>query len=394
MFHALLALALVSAVAPFEARTLDGRTLKGSLVELSADHATIASADGRASLDTKQLLAISRNRNETPNRHATGLVVELMDGSVIRADQYLVHGGNARITLEGGDVLETPTSAVRTVQFQASAEASAEWSRLLGRRADSDLLVVRAEGSLDAHQGILHDVADDTVRFDLDGEVLAIRRSKVYGLAYRHSSAAELPPAVCRITDTTGSQWAARSLTLNGKLQWVTAAGLSVSQPLERIAEIDFSDGKLTYLSDMKPESTVWTPFFAVGKPLPAMEQFYAPRFDRGFRAGGLELGGVPYAKGLAVHAHTKLVYHLPSGFRRFMATVGMDDAARPNGAVRLVIRGDDRPLWDGQVSGNEAPKTIDVDVAASRHLTVEVDFIGSLTAGSRLLLCNARVVK
>jgi hypothetical protein len=394
MTNILLAILLGSVAGPFEAHTLDGRTLTGPLVELSADRATILTAGGRRSLETDKLLTLSQKRQSKPLPPAAAAVVELIDGSLIKANQYVVRGSQAQITIAGGEIVEAPTSAIRTVQFHPSAEFNSEWLRLLEAMADSDLLVVRTDGSLDAHKGVLHDVTEDAVRFDLDGEILPVRRSKLYGLAYRHSVAAELPPAVCRITDSAGSQWSVRSLTLSEKLQWATPAGLAVSQPLQNIAEIDFSGGKLVYLSDLKPESSVWTPLFAAEKPLPAVKRFYAPRFDRGFDSTGLELAGVHYAKGLALHARTELVYRLPAGFRRFLATAGIDDAARPAGKVRLVFRGDDKLLWEAEIAGGLAPQTIELDVAGIRRLTVQVDFAGSLTAGDRLLLCNARIVK
>ena len=77
------------------------------------------------------------------------------------------------------------------------------------------------------------------------------------------------------------------------------------------------------------------------------MEQFYAPRFDRNFDGGPLQLGGTPYRKGLALHGRTELVYRLPDRFSRFRAVAGIDDAVRPGGKVRLVVRGDDKVLLD-----------------------------------------------
>jgi hypothetical protein len=379
----------------FEAHTLDGQTLTGPLAELSADRATLLTAGGRVSLGTDKLLEVSQKGEVRPGlRSAAPVVVELEDGSVIAANQYTVQGSQAKITLSGGETVEAPTSAVRTVQFQPSPALEPEWSRLAEAKADSDLLIVRTEGTLDAHKGVLHDVTNDAVRFDLDGEILPVRRSKVYGLAYRHRVAAEMPAAICRITDAAGSQWSVRSLALADKLQWGTPAGLTVTQPLENVIQIDFSGGKLVYLSDLKPESAVWTPFFAAETPLPAVKRFYAPRFDRGFDSAGLRLAGVDYPKGLALHARTEIVYRLPTGFRRFVATVGIDDAARPGGKVRLVVRGDDKVLWEGEIAGDQSPKTVEAAVAGVRRLSVQVDFAGGLTAGDRLLLCNARIVK
>ncbi|MEN6448990.1 MAG: NPCBM/NEW2 domain-containing protein [Thermoguttaceae bacterium] len=402
MMQFLLALFLASAAAPFEAQTLDGRTLSGSLAELSATRLAIVTSDGRVSLDTSKLLTLSQKRDGRRPRPSASVVIELSDGSLLRAVEYTVQGGKVRIKLTDGEVVESPINAVRTVQFQPSAELDAEWSRLLDGKADGDLLVIRSEGSLDTQRGVLQDVTADSVRFDLDGEVLPVRRSKVYGLVYRHSAAAELPAAICRLTDAAGSRWAVRSLQLGsgrqasaaGKLQWTTPTGLTVSEPLASVAEIDFSGGKQVYLSDLKPESTTWTPFFAAGDPLPALKRLYGPRFDRGFDAAGLVLGGERYDKGVAVHAHTNLVYRLPAGFHRFAAIAGLDEAARPGGKVRLRLSGDDQVLWEGEITGADAPKAIDLGVAGIRRLTIDVDFVGNSPTGARLLLCKARIVK
>ena len=168
----------------------------------------------------------------------------------------------------------------------------------VGMNADSDLLVVRKDESLDYHKGVLHDVTDDAVRFELDGDILPVKRSKVYGFAYRHGVPASRPPAICRITDAAGSQWPVHSLGLAGKLQWTTPAGLNVAQAIDKIVQIDFSGGKIVYLSDLKPESVRWTPYFGPRKPLAAEEQFYAPRFDHNFDGGTLLLAGTSIPQG------------------------------------------------------------------------------------------------
>ncbi len=71
------------------------------------------------------------------------MVVELVDGSTIFGRQYVVQGNRAKITLHDGEDIDVPASAVRTVQLQQKSGApAAEWSRLTGSKADSDLLVV------------------------------------------------------------------------------------------------------------------------------------------------------------------------------------------------------------------------------------------------------------
>lgn len=391
----LLAVLLTTAAPPFEVQTLDGQTLIGPLAELTADRLGLDAADGRVTLETERLLSISSKQKPVPAPYAPRVAIELTDGSSILGRQYVVQGTRARITLSDGEVLETPTSIVRTVRLQQESGAeSAEWARLVNMKVDSDLLVVRKDESIDYHKGVLHDVTADAVRFDLDGELLAVKRSKVYGFAYRHVAETELPPTVCRITDAAGSQWSARSLGLSAKLEWTTPAGLSVAQSADKIVQIDFSGGKIVYLSDLKPESVRWTPYFGAGKPLAAVAQFYAPRYDRNFDSGPLQLGGTQYRKGLALHSRTEIVYRLPGPFSRFRAIAGIDDAVRPGGKVRLVLRGDGRQLLEAALLGSDAPRLVDLDLTGIRRLTIVVDFGDSLSTGDSLLLCNARLSK
>ena len=51
--------------------------------------------------------------------------------------------------------------------------------------------------------------------------------------------------------------------------------------PWRSCSEIDFSGGKVLYLSDLQPESVAWNPYFHLDSELPILSQFYAPRQDR-----------------------------------------------------------------------------------------------------------------
>ena len=391
----IVAFLLTAATPTFEARTADGQTIVGVPVELGPARLTLAGPGGRTPVDAARLLTVVSQQDPRRRPRPFRVVVELVDGSTIEAAQYVAREGLAEISLiTGDDLLKVPLRAVRSVQFPRETDVlDAEWTRLTGGPADSDLLVVRVQETLDRHKGVLHEVTESAVRFDLEGEILAVKRSKIYGFTYRHSAAA-LPPAICAITDAAGSRWAAREVSLAGKLQWTTCAGLRVSAPLEDVAEIDFSRGKVAYLSDLKPVSSAWTPYFAGGKLLPEVARFYAPRLDRGFDSPELLLGGKPYRKGLALACRTEITYRLPEAFRRFDAVAGIDDAVRPGGRVRLVIRGDDKSLFDATLSGSEAPRAVELELTGVRRLTIVADFAGSLQPGSRLLLGNARITK
>jgi hypothetical protein len=169
---------------------------------------------------------------------------------------------------------------------------------------------------------------------------------------------------------------------------------LAVRRSLEGIERIDFSQGKIVFLSDLEPERVEWTPYFGTGKRLESLVSFFAPRQDRSLLAGPMLLDGKSMQKGLAMHSRSLITYRLPDRFSRFQALAGIDDRVRPRGNVRLVIRGDDKVLFDEIVDGTQNAKPVDIDLGHARRLTILVDFGDETDIADHLDLGDARIVK
>ncbi len=395
MWQIIFCLLLSSGSPTFEVQTLDGRIVSGSLAELTADRLTVETDSGKVFLETEKLLEVSLKHKPAASAQSPGAWIELTDGSTIVARQYTVRGDRAEIVLLDDELLETPTRTIRNVRLQHVSEAmTGQWSQIITAKLEGDVLVVRKGDNLDYHQGVLEDINSEVVRFQLDGEDLPINRAKVYGFAYRHPSGEAPPGPICRLTDIFGSRWEASKIALEKKLRLTTPAGLAVSCSPEIVASIDFSPGKIVYLSDLKWDSVAWKPFFSTLKTLPSMEQFYTPRLDRTFESNPLQLAGTEYSKGLAIRSRTEVVYRLPGSFTRLKAVVGIDDSVRPQGNVRLVIRGDNNVLLDMPIAGTDAPKPVDLDLSGVRKLSILVDFGNQSGFGDHLDLCNARIIK
>ena len=393
----LLTMGLLAAAQPtVEVQTLAGEPVTGVLAELDAKHVALQTARGRVTQAVEDLAVLSVHGRSVDPSGSASIGVELIDGSCLVGTEWSVQGGGGRLALSGGKTLELPIQHVNWVRLQTQTEtAAAEWSRIVDTTPDSDLLVTLKGGAIDSHKGILRDVSETTVRFEVDGEVLPVKRANVLGLIYFHPRGPALPESVCRLTDTTGSTWAARTVILTGgNLEWTTPAGIAVKRSLNDLVRIDYSQGKIVYLSSLKPETTTWTPFFGITKEVPALKEFFGPRVDRGLTPGPIALDKKPRSKGIALHSRTELVYRLPGKFRRFKALVGIDDRVQPYGNVRLVVRGDDRVLWEGSVTGGEAAMPLDLDVTGVRRLAILVDYGENLDTADHLDLAEARIVK
>jgi hypothetical protein len=397
MLTALLLTLMAAGPPAVQVQTLGGESLTGTLVELGPQRIGLETANGRVTLETERVAAVAPVAAPAAPAGEPAAWVRLADGSALVAASVTSAGGTTRLGFGGDRSIELPSRAVVAVRLQGHAETTAaEWARLQESQAAGDLLVVRKGNSLDSHRGILREIGPAAVRFEVDGEVLPVKREKVFGVIVCQTAARTLPESICQLVEADGSTWDAQTVGLDGgQVQWTTPLGLTVKRPLDGLVKIDFSQGKIVYLSDLKPESVEWTPYIAAGKPLASWSEFFRPRNDQSLRSGPLELGGKAYEKGLALHSRTTMVYRLPGRFQHFRAVAGIDDRFRPRGNVRLVIRGDDKELVKLTVAGtDEQPQPIDVDLGGVRRMTILVDFGDDLDVAGHLDLCEARIVK
>jgi len=276
------------------------------------------------------------------------------------------------------------------------------------KKLPGDVLLVAKQGgeSVDYLAGILGDVTADQAEFEWEGDRVNVKRSKIAAIAYHHEKAAALPDAVCRLDMADGSHIPAREITLaDDGLRIVTPAGIKLALAIADVRQADFSAGKLTYLSDVKPTSARWTPRIATPLSAELQSAYGMPRNDQSFSGSALSLAwkndSQPgrrdvrvYAKGLAIRSRTELEYRLPQGMQRFVAIAGIDPLAAAQGQVTVEIRGDGRLLWQGAVDGQRDPVELDVDLKGARRLQLVVDYGENLDYGDRLHLVEARVTK
>jgi hypothetical protein len=233
-----------------------------------------------------------------------------------------------------------------------------------------------------------------------------VKLSKIAAIVFYHAKEATLPEALCRVSLTNGSVIAAKEATLKDQqLVLESLAGVSVEFPFNQVTRIDFSSGKIAYLSDLQPTSVRWTPRVALPADAKMIAGYGKPRQNVSFDGSPLSLlwddDPVParrdvrtYQRGLAVRSQTELVYRVPDGMSRFAVTAGIDPATASQGNVTLEIRGDDRILWEGTIDGGEPPVEIDVELQAARRLQLVVDYGDNLDYGDRLHLIEARFIK
>jgi len=423
MYLGLVCAAVLAAPLEVDLQTVAGESHHGALVAISADEIALTTADGQQRWPLVDVLDIASVK--APKGAAMpAVIVSLRDGSRVHAAAYTTSGDTATIQLVDGAKLQVPTQAVHWVRWpQAGAPLAAAgaaplagggaapvanaapaadpgaqaWQQFVEQQTEADLLVVRKKDEVDSVDGQIGDVGAESVAFAIDDEKLDVKRAKIVGIVYYRAEEAAAPAPLAKVQTADGSAWAAKSLALSDAgCTLETATGAKVDVPAAALARIDFSQGKVLYLSDLDWDAaqSERTPYFGPPMPLDASVDPYAPQRDRALEGGELALGRRTYRKGLALHSRTRLVFRLPEGYRRLTALAGIDDRLSDQGSVKLEIVGDEKTLLSAIVSGGDAPLPLDLDVSGVRRLTILVDFGNDQDVADHLDLCELRIIK
>jgi hypothetical protein len=291
-----------------------------------------------------------------------------------------------------------PADLVQSIRFHAQDEAArSQWLSIAAEDEVTDVLVVRKSDPaaaerivLDQLPGVVHEVYEQELEFEIDGEKLKVSRARVEGILFRSRAAEKLVDPVCRVRDADGGVWNVKSMRLaQHDLSLETVAGAQLTIPVQRLTEIDFSAANLTYLADLEAESVEWRPYFQSPATPSSLARWFEPK------GIPLILNGQSYEKGLSLHSRTLVSYRLARNYRQLVATIGVDEQFRGTANMQLVIIGDERQLLSRAVKGSDEPFDIALNVDGVRRLKILVDFGDDRSdAGDLLYLCDARLVK
>jgi hypothetical protein len=332
--------------------------------------------------------------NATPAPAA--IEVALSDGTRFQASTFVSAKGDIKVTSALLGEISIKKGMLKSLRLQAAdPQFQDAWLKLLSKETKKDLIVVRKENKLDFIAGVAGEITETNVNFLVDGEEFPARRDAVYGVIYQPAVPPGKLAATVELRNTDLFQ--SKLITLKDeKCQVVTVSGLTISVPVEQLKALDFSAGKIRYLSQMDPIDVQLFPFWDPSDYLAYRRNFSGPL---GILTP-ITLRGKPYAKGLAIHSKTILKYRLSGEFRRFQAVMGIDDYAgkkdQPDswGDVHVKISGDSKVLYEGDAKRFDAPVPLDLDVSAVRDLVILVDYGGNLDIGDWLDLADAKVSK
>jgi NPCBM/NEW2 domain len=381
----------------FRADVAEGKPRQGMLRELTKDWSLRIGSPEDAPIPGKDLLGLRRVGVPLPSMTDEPHLI-LVNGDRVPMDKPRLAGERLHFRhpdLGDGKEVQAPMSTVALLWLDSGVNAE-EGERLrrrllAGPRKRDRVLLLNGDAvegdlsSLDANKVVLEDGKKKTT-LDLK-QVAAIVISSELAETFKprglYARAVLLggvrPPTRLTLTSATSD-----GVFLRG----VTTFGAELKVSLERLAALDLFGGAAVYLSDLKPSKYEFLPYLDLRWPLVT---------DGSVAGGELRVGSSVYAKGLGMHAHSRVSYTVAGGYRRFEALVGLDPRLGRQGSARIRVLADGKPLTlegPAELSERQPALAVRVDVTGVKELTLETAFGPRGDIQAHVNWVDARLVK
>jgi hypothetical protein len=250
----------------------------------------------------------------------------------------------------------------------------------LPEKADTADIVLTQSG--DRAEGTILAISDAGVTYKskrLDKEI-TVPLDKAAGVWMIETEAAPKDPAGLHATVLTSD-----GSSVRGEIQSMKEGALALKDmygtvhkiPANLLSGIYIKNGRVVYLSDMKPAVVDEDANYIRGPKKLSSDLDFPFQRDRSARGGKIILGGVEHRKGVGVRARSLLGYSLEGAYKRFQAVLGLDAVSMGLGAVKVEVEVDGKKLKEIGLKGADAPQSIDVDVSGAKELRLRVTWAG-----------------
>jgi len=161
------------------------------------------------------------------------------------------------------------------------------------------------------------------------------------------------------------------------------------------LLSITMKNGRYQYLSDLDFAKVPEERPFYLPSDFKYDDYLFKVRRDQAQGGGPLSIRGKTYAKGLGVHAISKLSFDVNRSYKRFIADVGLDDSAGDLASVEFKVYADGKLVWEsGVLRRSSGAKSIDIEILSVNQLVLEVTAADNADIQDRANWANAKLVR
>ena len=288
--------------------------------------------------------------------------------------------------------LSLPLEKVLAIEFRRLGEQPKDAARmraqLLGNETKND---VTFSVNGDQMPGILVSFEREALVIRTAAGEMPLKTARLFGISFAAKERPPLPPSLLASVRCADGSLVTGTLQESGSgaIKLSLVAGANVSIPAAGLIDLTFRQGKLVYLSDLKPQSEKYVPFFGGDHTWPCQR-------DQNYDRSAIRLAGKAYRKGLGTFSGTTLTYDLAGQFQKFGTLVGIDDAdTNHQGNVTVRVLADGKEVFQkAELTQKTGPVKIELPMAGVKTLQLVVEFGGNMHFGDLTDWADARLIR
>jgi hypothetical protein len=243
----------------------------------------------------------------------------------------------------------------------------------------------------DQVSGVVSGIQDGKVSIQAHSQTTAVPLSSTDAILFASIPAArKLPTEAYRILLRDQSRVTVQSLSLKSDrlVAQFPGSGEERSVNFDDVMSIEHVNGPVSWLSDRSPITSEQAAF--------ASDLSYPPQMDRNVFGGPLRFESETFAKGIGVHANSKLTFSLDGSYRLFRTRYAIDttgDCGKANVIVRILLDG--KPVHVREhLKAYQMSPVVSLDLGNSKTLTLEVTAGAAADTQDRLNWLEAALVR
>jgi len=335
---------------------LNGTPVLGLLVSADSDKVIIQTKAGvieKSASDIGQVSFGNKMEAQTPP-----VELFMLDGSKAFGSRLTGQSSSGwRLKDLLGNDVAISSKSLKAVRLKAIApELVKTWQSAILETKNADaVILLRSGNSLDRINGVILQVQEESITFDLDGQQIDIPIEKLVGLVWFQRDQERVKPTI-EVSATDHSVWMAESLAMKSNvLELRTSLGQSVSIPLVQISRINYSTANIRWLADVESLEAVAERQIEFKTPIASVDKAFAPRFV----VNGLAPLSTSLAadKDLYFPSPGYYLFRVPEGFSSLQCRVERTDDGSQRTDITIEVWQDDQKI-------SEQPLSFNVDFA------------------------------
>jgi len=330
---------------------LSGSPVAGTLVSADASKIVVQTKAGpveKSAADIDRVRFANKLDSQMPP-----VQLLLLDGSKVFGNRLTGKSTGWLLKEASGIEMAIPPKSLKAALLKPIApEMLGAWQAAILETKNSDAVIVaRPTKTFDRINGVISQVLEASVSFDLDGQPIDIPMEKLAGLVWFQRELERIKPTI-EVTVSDHSVWMAESFTVKtDSIELNTQLGQSVSIPFKKLLSINYSTANIRWLSEIEVLSAAAEKQIEFKTSIASLDRAFLPRFVVGGRTAPST--SPPGDRDLIFPSPGDYTFRVPQGFSVLQCRVERSDEGSQRTNLSIEIWQDDQKISEQPLAQN-----------------------------------------